>query len=199
MKLLSPRLWFKQARADAKASAAGHDLAECHRRYLLQQAYEKAVKALALANLPKRLDADRQFASALGDYLLMHHTPWTVFSGKNDEEWRNELRGAYAARWSELLRKLKELRRNVAIQLQRDTDARIVEVWKQIDSTRPSRSVDEVSYRYPFVVDEQSDGIAPVDWDGWSQYQGAEELVRSAIEELLQRAGRQVTIWEQST
>jgi hypothetical protein len=40
------KVWLIQARADLTAAdATCQDLAECHRRYLIQQAYEKAIKA----------------------------------------------------------------------------------------------------------------------------------------------------------
>ncbi|MCU0694759.1 MAG: hypothetical protein MUF54_25585 [Polyangiaceae bacterium] len=44
------KAWLRQARADLEACVGdGHDaLVECHRRYLLQQACEKGMKALGL-------------------------------------------------------------------------------------------------------------------------------------------------------
>ena len=61
------------------------------------------------------------------------------------------------------------------------------------------KAVDAVSYRYPFVDDAHVDGVAPKDWDGWSEYQGKEDVVRDAVAQLLRRAGDQVSIWNKGT
>ncbi|HEX7601229.1 MAG TPA: hypothetical protein VF316_06470 [Polyangiaceae bacterium] len=199
MKLLSPELWLRQAKADEAASRATGALAECHRRYFLQQAYEKAVKALALACLTRKQSKDKQLSSALGEHFLHHHTPWTVFSTKDDAAWADELRLAYGAHGPTLLRELKLLRQQVAVRMQDRADGRVVDAWKQIDGTRPRKAVDAVSYRYPFVDDAHVDGVAPKDWNGWSEYQGKEDVVRDAVAQLLRRAGDQVRIWNKGT
>jgi hypothetical protein len=200
MKLLSPDLWLQQAKADEAASRAKGALAECHRRYLLQQAYEKAVKALALACLTKKQRTNKRFASALGDCFLHHHTPWTVFSTMDDAEWKVSLLTAYDKDWAHLLKDLKALRNHVAARLQQGADAATVTAWKRIDATRPSKAADAVSYRYPFV-DAKTDpeGVAPSNWKGWTAYQGDEKSVREAVAELFRRAGVQIGIWKRGT
>ena len=40
-----PAAWLRQAHADLRAARTESGLVECHRRYLYQQAYEKAIKA----------------------------------------------------------------------------------------------------------------------------------------------------------
>jgi methylphosphotriester-DNA--protein-cysteine methyltransferase len=198
VKLLSPELWLKQARADEKASRTA-GLAECHRRYLLQQAYEKGVKALALACLTTKQAKDKQFASALGECFLHHHTPVTVFSNKDDAAWEEELRASYKGNWEKLLRELKTVRRTLATALGRESDKRIVDAWQKIDGTRPSKVIDAVSYRYPFIQDAYPDGVAPSEWNGWAAYQGEADHVRNAVVTLLERAGQQVKTWLRQT
>jgi methylphosphotriester-DNA--protein-cysteine methyltransferase len=198
VKLLSPELWLKQARADEKASRAA-GLTECHRRYLLQQAYEKGVKALALALLTTKQAKDKQFASALGECFLHHHTPVTVFSNKDDAAWEEELRAAYKGNWEKLLRELKTFRRALATEMGRESDNHIVDAWQKIDGTRPSKVIEAVSYRYPFIQPAYPDGIAPSEWNGWAAYQGEADHVRNAIATLLERAGQQVKTWLRQT
>ena len=200
MKLLAPELWLRQAKADAAASRVKGQLAECHRRYLLQQAYEKGVKALALACLTKKQGNKKQFASALGDCFLHHHTPFTVFSTKVDAEWAEELRQAYGRDWETLLKGLKVLRTEVAKRRQNGADAKTIAAWKKIDGTRPIKAVNAVSYRYPFVDPAQKfpEGVSPADWSDWNSYQGVDVVARGAVAELLERAGRQVAIWHKS-
>jgi hypothetical protein len=196
VKLLSPELWLQQAKADEAASRAKGPLAECHRRYLLQQAYEKAVKAFALACLAPKQRAKKQFASALGDCFLHHHTPMTVFATKDDADWADELRSAYGSSGAELVKELKALRNQVATRMKDGADTKTVEAWERIDGTRPTKAVDAVSYRYPFIDPAHPEGVAPKDWRGWDSYQGSEDAVREAIADLLKRAGKQIAVWQ---
>jgi len=76
------------------------------------------------------------------------------------------------------------------------TNQSVVTTWKRIDATRPTKSIDQVSYRYPFVDAQNVDGVAPCVWTGWDGYQGPEQEVRDAVDELIQRAGIQVALWE---
>lgn len=198
MKLLSPELWLKQARADEKASRAD-GLDECHRRYLLQQAYEKGVKALALACLTSKQAKDKQFVSALGQCFLHHHTPVTVFSNKDDRAWEEELREAYSGSWEKLLRELKTVRNQLATLMGRESDTKTVHTWHKIDGTRPSKAVNAVSYRYPFTQVAYRDGVTSSDWDGWAAYQGEADQVRNSVNTLLDRAGQQVKTWLRQT
>jgi hypothetical protein len=196
MKLLSPKLWLQQARADRDASRATK-IGDCHKRYLLQQAYEKAIKALGLACMNEHQAKDKRIASALGDYFLHHHTPMTVFSSDDDAERLRELLADYPGFGATVHRQLKTIRTRILTILGDRTDAKIVKVWEKIDATRPTKSIDSVSYRYPFVDPPKSSlGIAPCAWAGWDAYQGPEQDVRDAIDELIRRAGMQVGIWE---
>jgi hypothetical protein len=66
--------WLRQARADLDACVKGREvLAECHRRYLLQQACEKGVKALGLVLWDERTADVATFAR----FFLHRHDPLT--------------------------------------------------------------------------------------------------------------------------
>ena len=114
-----------------------------------------------MACLAPRQVKDKQFSSALGACFLHHHTPLTVFSSKDDAEWEEELRKAYKGDWKTLLRDLKTLRNQLRTEMQRDADAATVCAWNKIDDTRPSKALDQVSYRYPFTDTKYPDGVAP--------------------------------------
>jgi hypothetical protein len=182
MKLLSPKLWFQQARADRDASKAAK-ISDCHKRYLLQQAYEKAIKALGLACMNEHQAKDKKIASALGDYFLHHHTPMTVFSSDDDAERLGEIQAAYPKFGENVHRQLKTIRMQIVTILRDGTDAKVVKIWEKIDATRPTKSIDSVSYRYPFVDPQNQLGIAPCAWTGWDAYQGPEQDVRDAVDE----------------
>lgn len=198
MRLLSPDLWLKQAKSDRTASGLV-DLPECHRRYLLQQAYEKSVKALGLALLPRKSAKDKRVRAALGDCFLHHHTPMTIFLAKDDTTWGLELRGAYGGDWQQILKILKGLRQMIALNMGAEADTQTVDAWTKIDGTRPTKKSDAVSYRYPFVDDAHPDGITPHEWTGWGTYQGEEDVVRRAVDNLIARAGQQIAEWNRST
>lgn len=195
MKLLSPKLWLQQAKADRDASKATK-IADCHKRYLLQQAYEKGIKALGLACMNEHQEKNKKITSALGDYFLHHHTPMTVFSSEDDAERLAELQRDYPGFGETVHRQLKIIRTRIVTILRDGTNQKVVKTWEQIDATRPTKSLDSVSYRYPFVDAQSIDGIAPCAWTGWDGYQGQEQEVRDAVDELLKRSGMQVAVWE---
>jgi len=94
-----------------------------------------------------------------------------------------------------VLKQLKTVRNHVVTTLGRSADAKLVKAWKRIDATRPTKSIDEVSYRYPFIHANHVDGVAPAAWTGWDDCQGREQDVRDALDELLKRAGERVRVW----
>lgn len=64
--------WIEQAEDDleaARVDAAG--LSECHRRYWIQQAYEKAIKAYALMRWKGASQDEAEFAQK----FLLQHSP----------------------------------------------------------------------------------------------------------------------------
>src|SRR5258708_32602576 len=64
------RAWLRQARADLSAGQM-HGVASCHRRYWLQQACEKGVKALGLILWRGHATEEGQFRH----YFLGRHSP----------------------------------------------------------------------------------------------------------------------------
>ena len=158
--------WLRQARADLDAGVTGAEtLAECHRRYLLQQACEKGTKALGLVLWDERT-AD---ASSFNRFFLHRHDPLTRLREQSD-----------------LPRSLWALLRQVDAELGSIDNAPLL---RQVDATSPSSDPSDVSYRYPFVDARTGAVVAPVDLatDDWDAYQGNEMGVSRAIGRLLDR------------
>ncbi len=156
------KAWLRQAEADLNAAnVEAEGLAECHRRYWLQQAYEKGIKSLALMLWNGTDDQMRE----LERLFLLQHSPLKNLAG--------------AA--SPLSKALFLLDREVRVFVRRLDNA---EMLLKIDATSPTTRVDEVSYRYPFV-----DGgayVAPTDFTGWDVYQGNRMGGIAAVQRLLQ-------------
>jgi hypothetical protein len=156
------RAWLDQAEADLRASGVqAGDLRECHRRYWIQQSYEKAIKAYALTRWNGAGGDEAQFAKL----FLLQHSPLKAVAEANQP-----------------LSKALHL-------LARDVDAMVDSIdnsglLRRIDGTTPRSDPTEVSYRYPFVV---VDGAytAPASYDDWDRYQGNLLGARSAVSHLL--------------
>ena len=74
------RTWIAQADADLVAARVEHDgLGECHRRYWLQQSYEKAIKAYALMRWTGGAEDEAQFARL----FLLQHSPLKTVAEAN--------------------------------------------------------------------------------------------------------------------
>lgn len=165
----SPELkaWLRQARADLNACiGAGQDaLAECHRRYLLQQACEKGMKALGLVLWDERA-AD---VATFNRFFLHRHDPLSRLRAQEG-----------------LPRSLWALLRQIDAELGTIDNARLL---RQVDATSPSTDPADVSYRYPFVDDQTGVVVAPADvqTDRWDAYQGNEMGVSRAVGRLLDR------------
>ncbi len=195
MKLLQPNVWLEQAKSDEKASAA-KQLNECHRRYFMQQAYEKSVKALGLAILTRNQKSDKPFASVLGDYFLNHHTPLTVLSESVTDDAKNDIKKRYPKKHEKLIKQLTTFRIQLKRRMLDKVDAKVEGIWKKIDATRPSKNSSKVSYRYPFL--DGAIEIAPCAYNKWDAYQGSRTDVENAIKELFMRAGNAVKIAERA-
>jgi hypothetical protein len=151
--LQQAKVWLKQAKADLLAALGAPAKPECHRRYWLQQAYEKALKSLALIMYSGQ-PSDPEFLTH-----FLNHSPLEALEQAN-----------------KLSKRMHSLARQVQrfINLRREA-ARL----RKIDATRPSNKDDQVSYRYPFRVG--SELIAPADYDDWDSYQGEWLGVTSAV------------------
>jgi hypothetical protein len=167
MTMADPRLaaWIRQARSDldAATSPAG---AECHRRYWLQQACEKGIKALGLV-LWRGHPADE---GAFRARFLHHHSPL--------KRLREEIEADPAPP-----RALRALLRQLETELAPlDGDG----LLRQVDATTPTADPADVSYRYPFR-DALGHDVAPRDWEAadWDAYQGNGMGVSAAIRRFL--------------
>jgi len=168
------KAWVRQAEADLNASKAETaSLAECHRRYLIQQSYEKAIKALALmlwesATSEETTQFDRLF--------LGQHSPLKTLAEAADSLYRP----LYL-----LNRQLKTFLMGL------DNGALLL----KIDATKPMKKDDKVSYRYPFVDEESGSYTAPVDFDGWDNYQGERRDALKCVTQLLGAVGDQLKLY----
>ncbi len=165
--ILGLKAWLRQARADLDAcvGAGSSALTECHRRYLLQQACEKGVKALGLVLWGEQTTDVASFHR----FFLHRHDPLSRLG---------EQEGLPRSLWA-LLRQLNT---------ELDTIDNAI-LLRQVDGTSPSTDPTSISYRYPFVDNRTGDVVAPVDvqTDTWDSYQGNEMGVVRAVGRLLDR------------
>lgn len=145
------RAWLEQARADLLAASVMVDEnTESHRRYWLQQAYEKAVKAFGLSLLESPTAAER---AELRKAFLGHHDPVQSIEKHAPE--------------SKLIHALKR-RVSTFVQSQRDYTAlnRIEDHKARFDHTT-------MSYRYPFKRAQDATWITPAQFTDWSELLGS--------------------------
>jgi hypothetical protein len=162
-------IWLTQAEADLRAARAEHgDVAECHRRYWLQQSYEKAIKAYALIHW-KGPANDKQFRTQ----FLLKHSPFKSV-------------GAGASPLSLLLHKLM---RQLETFVRRLDNAGLL---LKIDDTETSSKPDQVSYRYPFF--EGGNLVAPCEYEGWEGYLSNREGATAAVDRLLRAVGKELKV-----
>jgi hypothetical protein len=155
------RTWIEQADADLVAARVEHDgLGECHRRYWIQQSYEKAIKAYALMRWTGGAGDEAQFARL----FLLQHSPLTTVAEAN----------------TPLSKPLHLLAREVEAFVRSFDNATLL---LKIDATTPRNDPAEVSYRYPFLVD--GDYKAPASYDDWDAYQGNVAGAQAAVARLL--------------
>jgi hypothetical protein len=152
--------WLRQADEDLKAGqAAAGDASECHRRYWLQQACEKGIKALGIILWPNSID-DGNFKNN----FLHKHSPLKSLS--------------------ENLKKDKSL---FGLVRQIETEINKLEgrdMIRKVDATTPTTDLTDISYRYPFI-DNSGNIVAPVDYPDWDSYQGNAMGVANSIEKFL--------------
>jgi hypothetical protein len=155
------RSWIEQAEADlAAARTRGDGIAECHRRYWLQQSYEKAIKALALMKWTGGPRDETEFSKQ----FLLQHSPLKKVG----------------ATPTPLSKALRLLARELDAHVRRLDNGGIL---RQIDATTPTIDPAEVSYRYPFRRD--GDFLAPASFEDWDLYQGNFMAAESAVRRLI--------------
>lgn len=155
------RSWIDQAEADlaaARVEAVG--IAECHRRYWLQQSYEKAIKALALMKWTGGAADEAEFARQ----FLLQHSPLKKVGTTP----------------TPLSKALRALARVLDAQVHGMDNGNIL---LRIDATTPTSDPVEVSYRYPFLRDGQF--LPPASFDDWDLYQGNFMAAESAVRRLI--------------
>ena len=171
--LESASVRLRQASADLRAGGAQNaDTAECHRRYWLQQACEKGIKALGtlIWNGP---DQDESLFRKL---FLHQHSPLanlTLEAGKAPKS-------------------IRLLLRQVQSELSAIDGSGLL---MKVDATTPSTALGTVSYRYPFQDPaDTSRLIPPCDYPDWDAYQGNDVGVSSAVERLLRSVRNRVRL-----
>ena len=156
--------WLRQAHADLEAGGIQASQ-ECHRRYWLQQACAKGIKALGLLLWERSSPDDGLFRQ----HFLYRHSPMKQLA--------------------------KEVSKDPALRTLRfflhQLDAELAQIdgnglLRKVDSTTPSTDPTEVSYRYPFR-DAHGKEIAPLDWTAtdWDAFQGNAVGVARAVDRLL--------------
>ena len=161
--------WLLQARADLEAGKAGGQ--ECHRRYWLQQACEKGIKALGIllwAGEPAEDDLFRK-------HFLHKHSPLQHLKNEFDTH------GIPS-------RALPRLKREIETELgQLDGDG----LLRKVDGTTPTTTVGDVSYRYPFQVGDRKVAPCELETIQWDSYQGNAMGVTAAIDRFLRQLENQ--------
>jgi hypothetical protein len=165
------RTWIEQAEADL--TAAGEDAAglrECHRRYWIQQSYEKAIKAYALMRWSGTAADDTEFARL----FLLQHSPLKAVVDAN----------------APLSKPLRLLAREVESFVRGLDNA---DMLLKIDATTPRNDPAQISYRYPFI--EAGDYVAPASFEGWDAYQGNVAGACAAVGRLLGAVRKELKIF----
>ena len=142
-KHLLVKSWLQQAAVDLKAGKAVSDnVSECHRRYWLQQACEKCIKAFGILLWDENID-DSNFKNS----FLTKHSPL-----KN-------LRERLVNK--ELSNQLFTLNRHINSEI---NSLEGKDILLKIDATTPTTDVHNISYRSPFVNNVTGKVLAPVDY-----------------------------------
>jgi HEPN domain-containing protein len=162
--------WLAQAEADLRAARAEHaDVAECHRRYWIQQSYEKAIKAYAIIRW-RGHPTDEQFRKE----FLRRHSP---------------LKGVEPGKAS-LSKNLHVLARDVGTFVRGLDNA---ELLLKIDDTETSADPAKVSYRYPFYGSDAR-LAAPCVYDGWDGLLGNREGATAAVDRLIRAVRNELKV-----
>jgi hypothetical protein len=156
------RAWLRQANSDLAAARADADgVAECHRRYWLQQACEKGIKALGIVLWAGRPSDDGRFRAA----FLHRHSPLRNLKTVPD-----------------IPRSLAQLLRGIEAEIRSIDGTGLI---LKVDATTPTTDPIDVSYRYPFVDGRTGRVLAPIDYADWDVHQGNFEGVMAAIDRFL--------------
>lgn len=163
--------WLEQAEADLRAATAtSAELQECHRRYWLQQSYEKSIKAYALMRWNGVAAEEKEFSRV----FLLQHSPLRVVSEVS----------------TPLSKAMHLLRREVESFVRSLDNAAIL---LKIDATTPRNDPAEVSYRYPFL--HAGEYVPPARFEEWDSYQGNAQGAQAAVTRLLRAVKDELRIF----
>ncbi len=166
--------WLRQAEEDLRAAEADAEgVSENHKRYWLQQSYEKAIKAWGLMKWRHDADDEAQFHHV----FLRRHSPFLYMDNTN-----------------------APLPKTIHL-LQREARAFVngfaySAVLIKIDATTPEFDETKVSYRYPFLVGEEH--IAPSNYDAWDAYQGEWGEVRRSVRNFIRDVRAEFAIFRRA-
>lgn len=161
--------WVQQAKADLRAAkVAANEIAECHRRYWIQQSYEKAIKALALIRFKGSDEEDSALCT------LLSHSPMKFLKKHADDPTSALPKGLTRKKIFGLEREVQIFVRSLAQ----------FEFLARIDEEGPSKNPSDVSYRYPFY-DQEANYVAPANIENWSEYLGGLDAAFAAVEKMI--------------
>jgi len=162
--------WLAQAEADLNAARVEDArFAECHRRYWIQQGYEKAIKAYALI----RWNGSSRDLRFRMDFLLKHSPLKSI--------------GATAS----LTKELYLLGREVESFVRGLGDAGLL---MKIDDLETSSRPDQVSYRYPFRLQGGAAELPPSEYSDWEACLGNRMGSTAAVERLIRKVRGELRI-----
>jgi hypothetical protein len=173
---VSPEIeaWLRQAQADLTAGAStAKETSPCHRRYWLQQACEKGIKALGRLLWASRNDPVAQ--KAFEKHFLWEHSPWLELDAY--------VKAPTAPTAPAAPRAITVLHRQIDAEL-RKIDRK--GVLRKVDATKPTKKPDDMSYRYPFLDAGIHRAPCELRATRWDAYQGNRRTVIGAVRRLLE-------------
>lgn len=167
--------WLRQAEADLRAGEAEADgVSESHRRYWLQQSYEKAIKAWGLMKWKHNPDDEGQFHHV----FLRHLSPFFFIDNTN----------------APLPKSIHLLQREARLFI---NGLPYRDVLIKLDATTPEFDETKVSYRYPFL-DAVGEHVPPCAYEDWDAYQGERGEVRRSIRAFLREVRGEFAIFRRA-
>lgn len=166
--------WLRQAEEDLKAAEADADgISQNHRRYWLQQSYEKAIKAWGLMKWRYNADDEGQFHHV----FLRRHSPFLFIDNTN----------------APLPKSIHLLQREARVFVNGFAYSAVL---IKIDATTPEFDETKVSYRYPFLVEDEL--VAPYAYEGWEAYQGEWAEVRRSVRSFIREVRGELAIFRRA-
>lgn len=181
-----PSFWIAQATSDLGVfeQLAGVEGSASQRWYLLQQAYEKAIKSIGIIVFSPSIP-DSTLCRGFKHFFLATHRPLTAIASLNlaalQKQFKREASHVYRA----------------LVSFSNQMDAIVgevhgAEVLRRLDAVHQSFSAEEKSFRYPFFADPPDGSpIAPCEYTDWGVDVGTEKRVHGAVKNVLKTARRE--------